>query len=97
MRQQQVLQLGQQKRQQQVLVLVLPLAQERQVQQEQRQENRSCLRAGRRFGMRSMKGTTTITKLLKRQHGRSLHTDHRRWCRHRRRPRCPLPRRLPVM
>jgi hypothetical protein len=42
---------------------------------------RSCPWAGRRFGMRSMKGTTTITKLLKRQHGTSLCTDLRRCCR----------------
>jgi len=59
---------------------------------------RGCPKAGRRFGMMSTKCTTTMTKLLESQHGRSLSTDHRPWDHHlsprpRRRPR---PRPLPA-
>jgi len=89
------------------LLLPLPLLQISTV--EKRRAVRSCRRAGRRFGMRSMKGTTTITKLLKSQHGRGLCTDRRlwgrrpswccprrrrRWCRHRQ-SRRPLHQPLP--
>jgi hypothetical protein len=35
-------------------------------------ENRSCPRDGRRFGVMSTKGGTTITKILRSQHGRGL-------------------------